>query len=265
MAAAVPRGMDGDGCLGGRGEVHDSYLDLLQRMRVSKEDLVEDKQGLDEVISTSNRLFKRIRTSSELKLDAKITALSTRLACTRMEKDIEAGEMTAGRFVLLFGKACFEDFHGYAMKCDLGMRFQRGLSLGVSGECGGRKRQAPRTKQAVPEADVVQPTARAPEAEDEPEALVQIKRLVEERGRIEYFRLVVDPKSFSRTIENIFHLSLAVRCGAASLVYEDKVLYAASPDSTGSGDPGHLAVEMTYDEYLRIVESSGACEGPMKS
>ncbi|CAD26485.2 hypothetical protein [Encephalitozoon cuniculi GB-M1] len=239
-------------------EVHDRYLNLLQEMRLLKEDLLEDKCRLDKLVSTSNMLFKRIKTSSELKLDAKITALSTKLACTRMEKDINLEDITPGTLVELARKDLLHDFYRYAMDCSVGMRFPYCFSLGVHGEAPSRRRaQSQRSRQTLPETEVPTLITREKDSVEEPEILAQIKRLVAEKGRTEYFRFVIDPRSFSKTIENIFYLSLSLRSGVAFLEFDDDgTLYVVSEGSEGAST-GHLVVEMTYDEYLRIVERMG--------
>lgn len=246
--------MDGD-------EVRDGYLDLLQKMRCLKEDLLEDKCRLEELVSTSNSLFKKIKTSSELKLDAKMTALSTKMACTRMEKDIELDDVTSSIFVELFRKNLLNDFYRYAMGCNAGIEFLGCFSLGNHSEASNKKKlPVQRSKQHLPETRIPALITREKVSTEEFDILMHIKELVSERGRVEYFRLVINPQSFSKTIENIFYLSLSLRSGLISIEWDDETLYITSKSSEGKGDLGHLAVEMTYDEYLTIIEKAGISE-----
>ncbi|AFN83595.1 hypothetical protein EROM_081790 [Encephalitozoon romaleae SJ-2008] len=243
-------------------EVRDGYLDLLQKMRCLKEDLFEDKCRLEELINTSNKLFKKIKTSSELKLDAKMTALSTKIACKRMEKDIELDDITSSTFVELFRKNLLNDFYRYAMRCNAGIRFLGCFSLGNHPEASNRKKlPVQRSKQHLPETRIPALITREKASTEEFDILMHIKEVVLERGRVEYFRLVINPQSFSKTIENIFYLSLSLRSGLIYIEWDDdEILYVTSKNSGRKGDLGHLAIEMTYDEYLAIVEKAGISE-----
>ncbi|KAG5860605.1 hypothetical protein KMI_01g02460 [Encephalitozoon hellem] len=239
-----------DGC-----DVHDGYLDLLQTMRHLREDLLEDKRRLEELVNTSNKLFKKIKTSSELKLDAKMTALSTKITCTRMEKDIELDDITPSTFLELFRKGLLDDFYRYAMKCNSGIRFSGCFSLNDHSEASNRKKPSvQRPKQSLPETKIPVSITRERASTEEMDVLMRIKELVAERNRVEYFRLVINPQSFSKTIENIFYLSLSLRSGLVYMEWSDGVLYVTSKNNRGGGEMGHLAVEMTYDEYLVIIE-----------
>ncbi|ADM12109.2 uncharacterized protein Eint_081770 [Encephalitozoon intestinalis ATCC 50506] len=247
------------------GGVRNDYLDLLQKIRLQREDLLEDKSRLEELINTSNMLFRKIKTSSELKLDAKMNALWTKLAWTRMEKDIDLEDITSSTFVELFRKSLLDDFYRYAMKCNAGMKFLNCFSLVFSEEAPSRKRsQVQRSRQHLPAAEIPVLITREKDSTEESGILMQIRRLVSERDRIEYFRLVINPESFSKTIENIFYLSLSLRSGFVSMEYDDGILYAISKTSE-EGEIGHLAVEMTYDEYLEIIENTGISKPLIKS
>lgn len=238
-------------------EVQNKYLDLLQRVRISKEEILVDKDKLEDLISASNMLFKKIKTSSELKLDARITAISTKMACSRMEKDLDSSFVTSEKLIELFRNDLLDDFYRHAMECSLGISFLGHLSF-VREENRGRQRlQSQRSRLVPSEAEFPRLATTDDNTMNKPEMLVRIREMLKKEERINYFSCVVDPSSFARTIENIFSLSLAIYSSVASLEYDRDVLYVRSSEScTGEGS-GHLIVELSYDEYLEIVKKMG--------
>jgi non-structural maintenance of chromosomes element 4 len=243
--------------------IHHRYLDLLQEIRVSKDEILENRSKLESLIETSNILFKKINTSSELRLDAKVNALSTRMSHTRMERDMSESGMTSKRFIAYLEKGLLEEFYEYAFSCYWGMVFLDQLVLRTEeGEQG--KRAPPQRRQLnVAEAEIPRPVSAVGEDTDLFEIVSQIRCLASERGECDYFELVIDPASFSKTVENMFYLSFAIRSGIVSLVSREDALVICSGTTAGE-DSGHLVLEMTYEEYRAIIERMGGREALLK-
>lgn len=245
----------------GEDKVQEGYLDLLQEIRDSREEILEDKQKLEDLIDASNKLFKRIKTSSELKLDARINAISTRMSCSRMEKDIESDAFTSMRLVELIENDMLDDFYRYAMSCNREMRFLDHISFSQKENRSEQRAATQRAKLVPADAETPSSNAKADDPDDGARILLQMKDVLVER--MEYFSFVVDPESFSRTVENVFYLSLAVRSGALSLLCDGNVLYV-TPDRQSGGNSEHFSLELSYDEYVEIVQRMGIAKGLIK-
>ncbi|NXL83792.1 NSE4A protein, partial [Alectura lathami] len=71
-----------------------------------------------------------------------------------------------------------------------------------------------------------------------------------------FFDLVVDPNSFARTVENIFHVSFIIRDGLARLRLDDDKLPVIEPVKNEEGNDDHSAqgrsqvvLSLSYEEW----------------
>ena len=90
-------------------------------------------------------------------------------------------------------------------------------------------------------------------------AINKIKKVVEERSEIEYFKLITDPNSYSRTITNAFNLALAIRMKAVSFCMQNDVLKIV-PYSQRDGSNDHSVLELTPAQHKNIVKKFNITE-----
>lgn len=91
------------------------------------------------------------------------------------------------------------------------------------------------------------------EAEETNITLQSIKDQVLFTGKIEYFRLICDEESFSKTVFNAFNVALALRMKLISLRNINSVLYVV-PYEAGGQVLGHSVLEITPEYHKRIRE-----------
>ncbi|CAN0187062.1 unnamed protein product [Bubo scandiacus] len=79
---------------------------------------------------------------------------------------------------------------------------------------------------------------------------------------ISFFDLVIDPNSFARTVENIFHVSFIIRDGLARLKLDDDKLPIIEPSKDESREDDHAAgirnqavISLSHQEWKEIVET----------
>lgn len=80
---------------------------------------------------------------------------------------------------------------------------------------------------------------------------------------ISFFDLVIDPNSFARTVENIFHVSFIIRDGFARIkLDEDKLPIIEPSEDDDGGEGGHSAgarnqvvLSLNYQEWKEIVDT----------
>nr|XP_009936057.1 PREDICTED: non-structural maintenance of chromosomes element 4 homolog A [Opisthocomus hoazin] len=80
---------------------------------------------------------------------------------------------------------------------------------------------------------------------------------------ISFFDLVIDPNSFARTVENIFHVSFIIRDGFARLKLDDDKLPIIEPskddegkkDDYSAGARNQVVLSLNHQEWQEIVET----------
>ncbi|XP_065528479.1 non-structural maintenance of chromosomes element 4 homolog A [Lathamus discolor] len=80
---------------------------------------------------------------------------------------------------------------------------------------------------------------------------------------ISFFDLVIDPNSFARTVENIFHVSFIIRDGFARIKLDDDKLPIIEPsedneereDGHSAGARNQVVLSLNYKDWKEIVET----------
>lgn len=84
------------------------------------------------------------------------------------------------------------------------------------------------------------------------QSIVNIKDLIKKHGQVDYFKLILDKESYSKTIYNAFNLALAIRMKAVSLVTVDDVVYVAQYTQKSS-EVDHSVLEITPNGYKNLI------------
>ncbi len=86
------------------------------------------------------------------------------------------------------------------------------------------------------------------ETDKNTQVLHEIKTKILKNGNIEFFRLVVDPESYSKTVINAFNLALAMRMKLVSSKMDGDLLNITLYDSSNS-ELDHSVLEITFEQY----------------
>lgn len=235
-------------------EPQDEYLNLLDEVRVSKEEILDDKKKLNELIETSNELFKRIKTSSELKLDAKFNAMTLKLAHLRMDRDFNVNSLTLKKFLKIINDDNINEFVSYGIKCSQGISFSDNLVLKCKKEDRPIRSQQVRNRLIISKTEIPKSLSVNEEINTQNKIAENLEDILKNNERYEYTKLVIDCESFTKTIENMFYLSAAVRNRMCSITKIDGILYIIPFNEITENEKGHGAIDMSYDKYISILE-----------
>ncbi|XP_069546256.1 non-structural maintenance of chromosomes element 4 homolog A [Brachyistius frenatus] len=246
-----------------RREIRSKYRDLISSVQQNRDDILNPSNNkLTEVLEEANKLFKDVRQAREAALDAQLLVVATDLGKEKASQMFSEGTafdptVFAEHLLSFMGLNRLEDeedeqqnggaVDGY-LPHDAWDRMARGV------ECcfrtapsfhymmGSFHAEPPPPKQRIErqrkapskEGKRIMPTQLKKMEESHQEAtekeveriLGYLKRYHQDdpTSPILYYEFVIDPSSFSRTVENIFHTSFLIRDGLARMYLDDTKL-----------------------------------------
>ncbi|XP_074532039.1 non-structural maintenance of chromosomes element 4 homolog A [Halichoeres trimaculatus] len=262
---------DEDSDPGRRREIRSKYRDLINTIQQEREEMVSlSNNRLTEVLEKANNLFKDVKQAREAALDAQLLVVATDLGkekASRLFSEGTAFDPTAYSEHLLsfMGLNRLEDgdeeqqnggVDGYlpqdawlrlARRAESCFRtapsfhFMRGS---FHAEPPPPKQRIERQRKApTKEAKRIMPTELKKMEDSHQDATVrEVERILGYLRRyhqmdpttpILYYEFVIDPNSFSRTVENIFHTSFLIRDGLARMYLDESKLPCLAPIEEG--------------------------------
>lgn len=222
--------------------LEEEYLELIKITKEKK----KENELLYPIYKQSNNLLKNIRNTNELRLDAYLS-------------DEIIGEESRRIFLECTNNITVNTYIDLVISNNMNhrmisQRYFRGASfppiLSLSGsllrqEKKQKKIKAEKTQEKPEEIEGV-------EEVDVPNEIKKIFLILKQKEEIELYRVVIDPNSFSRTIENILSVSFAVKVGRAFIEEREDILYLTLERK---GEQKDCIISITEEEMDRIVES----------
>ncbi|KAF7684540.1 Interacting inhibitor of differentiation [Astathelohania contejeani] len=241
--------------------VYQEYLNLIHELKEKREEMVENKNNIfDDLIQRSTELLEKVKTTSELKLDARFSTVSTKISNESMEKVFRESLVTSNDYLEIVqnhfqnGDIRFNLFLKKAAEAFYGIEFVDLFNISDNGE---EKDRVKRKKIGIGFEELEVPKVLTEgDLEDNSSIIVNnIRDIVYKFGSLEYYRLVIDPNSFSRTIENIFYLAFAIRNDIVFFEVKNNILYVSKdkriePD----GQDSHFILNIEHEDYKKIIQ-----------
>lgn len=249
--------------------LQEKYFEILNNIRLEKEELKDvDSTKIDSIITKANNLFNDVSNPVELKLDARISAETVNLSSVDFEKRLRNRKITTSKFINQLNR-CFdervngsdeqrnhtkklENFFVELRKKFFGIKFTEIYTLGEE------KKFKKREGRKKDEDDNEKTTINKCQMKDDT-FINKIEKIVEKIGdqKIDYYKAVLDPNSFTKTIENIFALSFAVKLQKLSLVFDEDFLFvikgAVGQISDENTEIRHFASIIDHEEYKTLL------------
>ncbi|XP_011611346.2 EP300-interacting inhibitor of differentiation 3-like [Takifugu rubripes] len=264
-------------CSNERLQLRSRYRELIATMQKNREDMLNpSNNALTDILVEANELFKDVRQVREAALDAQLLVVATDLAKEKATQICSGSDFDPNIFAehLL-------SFMGLNRLGDRGDEQQDGrvvdgyLSLAAwqrlarRAECCFRTAPSFHFMNGAFHAKPPPPKPRMQQERKDPsKEVIEIKPIQKLEGShqeateteverilgylqcyyrdeptspISYYEFVIDPNSFSRTIENIFHTSFLIRDGFARIYPDDSNLPCIEPTEVRAMEDGDLS------------------------
>ncbi|XP_026165333.1 non-structural maintenance of chromosomes element 4 homolog A isoform X1 [Mastacembelus armatus] len=260
-----------------RREIRSKYRDLINSVQQNREDMLSPSNNkLTEVLEQANKLFKDVRQAREAALDAQLLVVATDLGKEKASQLFAEGTAFdptafAEHLLSFMGLNRLEDredegqngvgVDGYLPQDAwhrLARRAQCCFKTAPSFHymMGSFHAEPPPPKQRIErqrkvpskEAKRIMPTQLKRMEESHQEATEkEVERILgylksyyqdDPSSPISYYEFVIDPNSFSRTVENIFHTSFLIRDGLARMYLDNAKLPCIAPVEEGEVEAG---------------------------
>lgn len=260
-----------------RREIRSKYRDLINSVQQNREDMLSPNNNkLTDVLEEANKLFAEVRQAREAALDAQLLVLATDLGkekasqlhaegsafdpsafaehllsfmgLNRLEEEEDEEEESGATSGFLPPDA----WHRVAKRAECCFRtapsfhYMMGSFLAVPPP--PRQRVERQRKAPTKEAKRIMPTQLKKMEESHQEATEkEVERILgylrsyfadDPTSPISYYEFVMDPTSFSRTVENMFHASFLIRDGLARMYLDNDKLPCIAPVEEGEVEAG---------------------------
>ncbi|XP_054654639.1 non-structural maintenance of chromosomes element 4 homolog A [Dunckerocampus dactyliophorus] len=290
---------DGDNDTGFRREIRSKYRDLIDLVQRNREDILSPfNNKLTEVLDEADTLFENVRQTREAALDSKFLVVATDLgqekACQLVAEGTAFDPAAFAEHLLSFmGLNRLENgneeqerdqVEGYLPSDAWHRLAQRAESCFSTAPTfhymmGSFHAEPPPPKQRI------ERQRKAPGAEAKRIMPTQLKRLEESHQEatekeverilaclksyhqddpslpISYYEFVIDPNSFSRTVENIFHTSFLIRDGLAQMCLDSYKLPCIAPveevemEAGRSGRQNQCIISISPRSWKELVDA----------
>lgn len=258
-------------------DLQQKYFEILKNIKDEKVDLGDiNNQKIEDIINQANLLFSEVSNPIELKLDARISAETVNLSSVYFEKKLRNRKITTQKFIQHLNRAMnpdvSEDMSNHTNKLNTffmeltnkyyGIKFMEFQTIGEI------KCRQPREITGKEEKEHGMTQISQCNLKDDT-FIAKIDKIVDLIGdqKIDYYRAVLDPNSFTKTVENIFSLSFAIKLKKISLISDEQGNFFLSKRApvNASGNletvtPSqeteikHFSSTMDHEEYRQLVD-----------
>ncbi|KAK6090702.1 hypothetical protein P3W45_000425 [Vairimorpha bombi] len=233
--------------------VHKNYMNVLKKLKISKESHSKDPQDLDDILDQSNILFTQISNASELKLDAKVTEIHSGLFLKNFTRNIQDQKLGVEKFIKHLNDNKLDSFFIKLGQRNRRCEFTQFIDFNYMTEIKNRK-IGERLKKDIK--DVMTPSKQRTVDDEINPFFVKLEKDLRNRSKIFIYDVILDFDSYDRTVENIFNLSIAIRSKIIKFIVEDnKIFCVRHKDTQGIVKyDDHVILDINYNKYIDLVD-----------
>lgn len=233
--------------------VPSTYFEIFEFINENKQEIIQNWSLLLEIITKLDDMLKSTLTMCDLHKDTRIILETIKLQYDTLTKEIR-NELTLERLVQISETEILENFFSIVKNESQNAKFLDRLTFNTAIRTSRSASARRRYDNAQGNTSVPETTNNSNEFEETNSTLQNIKNAVIKRNKIEFFEIVFDPESYSKTVLNAFNLALAFRMKMISLVMENGVLFAIEYDSSNQ-ELDHSVLEITPLQFRKLKEN----------
>lgn len=233
-------------------EIPDDYAEIYDFACQNRIKLGSDWNLLFEVIRKINKLLNDTKNPFELHKNTRIMLESIKIMHDNLLKEFRK-EINFEKMLFMAENEELDDFFTIVKANSQSISFIDHLVFETNQN--SKKPRAARATDLENSTEQIKPEIldHNVENKDSNASVYELHDKVTAMGRIEYFRLVVDLESYSKTIINAFNLALALRQNLVSIKMIDSILYII-PYVSEQSELCHSALEITPFQYELLKE-----------
>ncbi|ORD96973.1 hypothetical protein HERIO_1127 [Hepatospora eriocheir] len=244
-------------------DIPKDYNLMLAWFENNKKLVLDCPSIMKEILFNLNQLLSDVHSTTEFKNDIRVVIKTIKTEYESMFKKFNPS-LTNEKIFDIINRHEFDTFFEFCKRRESKCLFADILNIGFQGI--ERKRQEKeRVDEALEKAEAN--TLKNIDKQHEQEAMKEIEKIdliLKQNQKIEYFKLIIDPKSFSKTIYNAFNLSLATRLKKAEFKMIEKTLYVCVCKNIKSIKNNeeyiHSILSLDYKKYLKLIEEMNLIE-----
>lgn len=238
-------------------EIPQEYSELCEFIEENKQMLLSDSHLMFRILRELNNKLTKTQDIADLHQDSQLVLSAVKIQYDSLLRAYQ-NDLTIDKLVELQEQGALDEFYQFVRTSSF---FRAGFVDQLDFGYSSRIRKAQSGRRAFENSQV---PASVPSEWKEDSAKMELSKPIQriravvcEHGRVEYFRLLVDPGSFSKTVYNTFNLALAIREKAVSLALIDGAVFVFPYTPPLSDDVDHSVIRISSAQYNRIVKRLG--------
>lgn len=232
-------------------DIPNTYSEIYDFICQNRARIVSDWNLLFGILKELDILLDSTRNLSELHKDTRIILETIKIMQDTLLKEFRNG-LTFEKVLFMAEHDALDSFFEVAKASSQAISFLDHLAFEVKPKVHRSLKEkasfsVASGKQVVP--DILDESI---ENKDSNLAIYELQEKVTFSGKIEFFHLICDRKSYSKTVANAFNLALALRQKLISLKMTNCTLYAV-PYEPGFSELNHSVFEITPAQYRLFI------------
>lgn len=231
----------------------EDYTEISLWLKENKKFFINQPLILTDVLRKLNEMLQKAETISDLKKDMNILVETIQIEKDALLKEFNAN-FTVEKFIEFINDDKSNDFFVHCRQNEKSYAFVDILNLDVESREKNKQRTVRET--VLKEQESAIKYEKYEGNTETNEEIENLKKLVKKKGVVKFEQYVCDKESFSKTIFNVFNVSLAIKMKYVGLKKENREYLLVKPnESVKEGNKNvHGIFEITKKKWREMID-----------